>query len=53
MRRRWLLRGELSGTAEFTGTGSIGGNSMEFTWEGRDQSGDTCSFSGKGTAKRR
>ena len=42
----------VTGTSEFTGLGSIERGTIDFTWSGRDQTGDTCSFSGEGQATR-
>jgi hypothetical protein len=42
----------VTGTSTFTGHGSIERGTIEFTWKGRDQTGDTCSFSGEGQATR-
>lgn len=43
---------KVTGTSQFTGLGSIASGTIDFTWSGRDQTGDTCSFSGKGQATR-
>lgn len=44
----WIV----AGTLEFRGTGSVTTDTIDFTWHGQDLRGDTCSFSGKGTATR-
>jgi hypothetical protein len=44
----WIVRG----TSGFVGTGSIVTESIDFTWNGADSSGDTCTFTGKGTGVR-
>jgi hypothetical protein len=45
----WII----GGTSEFSGIGSIGTESIDFTWEGADAWGDTCTFTGEGVATRR
>lgn len=39
------------GITEFTGNGSLDTDTIEFHWTGQDLRGDTCSFSGDGTAE--
>lgn len=38
------------GVANFSGTGSIETQTIDFTWSGRDTEGDTCVFQGRGKA---
>ena len=45
----WIV----SGSAEFSGIGSVQNQSIAFEWNGRDTSGDTCVFTGSGTGSRR
>lgn len=40
----------ISGSSTFEGTGSVATQTIDFTWRGQDQFGDTCSFTGRGRA---
>jgi hypothetical protein len=40
----------ISGSSTFEGSGSVATQTIDFTWRGQDQFGDTCSFTGRGRA---